>query len=52
MEVELYKVDRNFLDWKKIKYELESYSYSMKEKVGDGGDHVDFIDPAIREEYV
>jgi hypothetical protein len=40
------------LDWKKVKYDLESYSYSMQEKVGDGGDHVDFIDPAIRAEYV
>jgi len=24
----------------------------MKEKVGDGGDYVEFIDPTIREKYV
>jgi len=40
------------LDWKKIRYELESFCYSMKEKCSDGGDHVEFIDPAVRAQFV
>jgi len=50
--LQLYAVDKNFLDWKATKYELESYCYTMKEKVDEGGDSVAFINPEIRVKYV
>jgi len=35
LEVTLYKTDREFLDWKRVRNELEAYSYDMKSKCAD-----------------
>ena len=40
--------DRQILDLKEAKYELESYTYEMKNGIQEYGNYEHFIDPTIR----
>lgn len=39
------------LDLKEAKYELESYTYDMKNGVEEYGNYEHFIDPAVRDQF-
>lgn len=53
LEVSLYKTDREFLDWKRVRNELEAYAYDMKSKCADQyGQLFNYIEPAQRDTFI
>lgn len=44
----MYAEDRQLLDIKEAKYELESYTYDMKNNLADYGNYEHYIDPSIK----
>ena len=52
LESDLYKADREILDVKEAKNDLEAYAYEMKGNLDSYGNYEHYIDPAVRESYV
>ena len=52
LEEQMYIEDKELLDIKMAKYNLESYTYDMKNNCDSYGNYEHFIDPAIREQYM
>lgn len=48
----MYAEDRELLDIKEAKYNLESYMYEMKNGVGDYGNYEHYIDPKIKAQFI
>ena len=49
LESDLYKADREILDVKEAKNDLEAYAYEMKGNLDSYGNYEHYIDPAVRE---
>lgn len=47
-----YASDRKFLDWKRVRNELESYAYEMKAKLDEYGNLKPFMEPTKRDEIL
>jgi len=52
LEDQLYIEDRKILDLKEAKYELESYTYEMKNGIDSYGNFEHFIDPALKPTFM
>jgi heat shock protein 4 len=52
LEDQMYAEDRELLDIKEAKYNLESYMYEMKNGVGDYGNYEHYIDPKIKAQFI
>lgn len=52
LEDQLYVEDRKILDLKEAKYELESYTYEMKNGIDSYGNFEHFIDPALKPTFM
>jgi len=51
-ELAFYKKDCEFLDWKRIRNELEGYAYEMKAKLDEYGNLRPYMDPVKRDELL
>merc|ERR1712166_1243372 len=51
-ELAFYKKDCEFLDWKRIRNELEGYAYEMKAKLDEYGNLRAYMDPVKRDELL
>lgn len=51
-EAEWFKQDKQILEFKAIRNELESYAYDLKNSIGDYGSNEKYIDPSIRQEFL
>jgi len=52
LEVQFYGVDKNFLDWKKIRNNLEAYGYDMKNKIDEYGSYFHYIQDSERNPFL
>lgn len=52
LEEQLYVEDRKILDLKEAKYELESYTYEMKNGIDQYGNFEHFIDPSLKPTFM
>jgi len=48
----LYASDTKFLEWKRIRNELESYAYEMKAKLDEYGNLKAYMEPTKRDEIL
>lgn len=51
-ELAFYAKDLEFLNWKKIRNELEGYSYEMKSKLDEYGNLRPYMEPTQRDELI
>lgn len=51
-EAKLYKADREILDVKEAKNDLEAYAYDLKGNLDSYGNYEHYIDPTLRDSYL